>query len=669
MNTSVGTNLQSESHISGIDEQTQADEGRRFVMSESGMFIHVTPDFATFVQCEDTAFADMHMLDLISFVDDEDVFAKGAPFSQPSLYHGLNEGTYKARVGLETSSITEIYIRIDKVEGQTGAFIIGSVDEDVSKLTNVNTSFFQNLSGILSRDNEAKQQAGTPDIGNEELRQFLNMSHDLMAITEEHGHFIKTNYTFNTVLGYWDKDLHDKSFLDLIYSEDRPSVRNALQHLSRAGNDPMNIIDIEARAVTKSGEVRSLEWRQKLSGGRVYIVGRDITAIKSHESTLRKQQQQLKEAQAIGHIGHWYWPVGAEHIEWSDEIYRIFGVGIDDFIPTFESVNDLLHKRDLGRLMQAFQRAIIEKNNYEMEFRVVRPDGKLRYVRCQGKCEMDDGGQVVALFGVMQDITQRTLYEDELREAKENAERAYAAKSQFLANMSHELRTPLNAIIGFSEMMQRQLLGPIGTEKYLDYITGIRESGEHLLDLISDILDMSKIEAGKYEPDLEELNMAKIIRLAIHMMEGRAQEAKIKLKLDIDDEDLQIIGDRRAMMQVLLNLMSNALKFTDASGWVKICCKAGKEKVTIKVQDNGIGIPANKLRYIMRPFEQAANSYSREHEGTGLGLAITKDLVELHGGTIDIDSTVNVGTTVTVTLPYDPTPYVKVAQQNTSELY
>src|SRR5690606_36209740 len=121
------------------------------------------------------------------------------------------------------------------------------------------------------------------------------------------------------------------------------------------------------------------------------------------------------------------------------------------------------------------------------------PSGEIRYIRCQGRCELDHEDRVTSLFGIMQDITERTLYERELYEAKEAAERAYAAKSQFLANMSHELRTPLNAIIGFSEMMQRQLLGPIGTERYLDYITGIRESGEHLLDLISDILDMSKI--------------------------------------------------------------------------------------------------------------------------------------------------------------------------------
>src|SRR5690606_20182156 len=158
-----------------------------------------------------------------------------------------------------------------------------------------------------------------------------------------------------------------------------------------------------------------------------------------------------------------------EDIVFSDEIYNIFGVDKKTFVPTLDNVNAMLHRRDVGRLMQAFQRAIIEQNNYDMDFRIIRPDDEIRYIRCEGKCELDEDGDVIALFGIMQDMTERTLYERQLKEAKDSAERAYAAKTQFLANMSHELRTPLNAIIGFSEMMQRQLLGPIGTEKYIDY--------------------------------------------------------------------------------------------------------------------------------------------------------------------------------------------------------
>lgn len=201
-------------------------------------------------------------------------------------------------------------------------------------------------------------------------------------------------------------------------------------------------------------------------------------------------------------------------------------------------------------------------------------------------------------------------------------------------------------------MMQQQLLGPIGNERYLDYIKGIRESGEHLLDLITDILDMSKIEAGKYELDLEQVNLSKVVRLAMHMMEGRAMDAGIKLSVRMA-EDVHIIADRRAIMQITLNLLSNAVKFSHQNGRVEIECVQRDGFIALRVKDNGIGIPANKLKTITNPFEQAANQYSRGHEGSGLGLSITKELAELHGGSIHIESQVDVGTTVTIRLPAD----------------
>ena len=251
-------------------------------------------------------------------------------------------------------------------------------------------------------------------------------------------------------------------------------------------------------------------------------------------------------------------------------------------------------------------------------------------------------------------MTERMLYERDLRKAKEQAEKAYASRTQFLANMSHELRTALNAIIGFSEMIERQLLGPIGTEKYLEYISGIRDSGGHLLDLISDILDMSKIEAGKYELALEEVSIVKVLQLTAHMMEGRAHESGVKITLNQDlDEELKIIADRRAVLQIMLNLVSNAVKFTPEGGHVEIAGYERDNYLSLKVIDNGIGIPAHKLATITKPFEQVSSSYARDHEGSGLGLAISKELAEMHGGTLFVESVVDEGTTVTVRLPYN----------------
>ncbi len=643
-------------------------EEARFVMDENGCLIHTTPAFAKLFKQAPEEMTGQHFEDIASFPDIYEA-------SPGRVLFGPNAGTYIdtleegiSKINIPTRK-TPVSLHLDRVQSKSGSiFMVGTaLKKNTVQPEGENTArrFLESVENSAAK--ELTSSAITQRSEESELRHFLNMSNEMMAVSHQDGSFLRVNNAFNDVTGYDDTELHSMSFMDMIHPDDRPHVRTTLHSLMHKESGEGQIIDFEARIIAKDHQPHWVEWRQKRVQKTIYSVGRDITATKKHETALKRQQQQLSEAQAIGLMGHWYWKVGEESIEWSRQLYDIFGVDPDDFQPTLDNINRMLYKRDLGRLMQAFQRAIIEQNNYDMDFQIDRPDGEVRYIRCQGKCETDDDGDVIALFGIMQDITARTLYEEELRQAKESAERAYAAKSQFLANMSHELRTPLNAIIGFSEMIQRQMLGPIGTEKYLDYITGIRESGEHLLDLISDILDMSKIEAGKYELDLEEFDLVKVIDLAMHMVEGRALESRVKLKTDVKDEELKIIADRRAIMQILLNLLSNAIKFTDINGTVRVECIKRKDYVSLKVHDTGIGIPANQLKDITRPFEQAASHYTRQHEGTGLGLAITKELAEMHGGIMRISSTVDIGTTVTVRLPYDAYAYVKKQRQDASE--
>ncbi|MFN3700566.1 MAG: ATP-binding protein [Alphaproteobacteria bacterium] len=571
-------------------------------------------------------------------------------------------GTHKVWVGHDGADIM-LDFHFDWVEMPSGEklLIASEIDDSQAYKVQSNQSFFEEkiqgnpqLFSALENKAHSNESDALGSLEQEsDLRHFLNMSNEIMIVADEHGDLIRVNASFHRLMEYSDQDIKALNLMDLFEETERPSLRNTLQALTVHDVHNTDIVDFEAQSLSKSGESLWMEWRLQHSGEFIYCVGRDLSAIKRHEQALDKRERELMEAEIIGRMGHWRWAVGRDGIEWSDQIFRIFGVNRKNFKPTIDSLNQMVHRRDVGRVVQAFQRAIIEQNDYDMEFRIVRPGGDIRYIRCEGRCEKDADGDVIALFGIMQDMTERTLYERELREAKDAAERAYAAKSQFLANMSHELRTPLNAIIGFSEMIQRQLLGPIGTEKYLDYINGIRESGEHLLDLISDILDMSKIEAGKYELDLEEVNVTKTIKLAVHMMEGRAHESGIRILTDaLTNEDLTIIADRRAFMQIILNLLSNAVKFSNNDGRVWIECLERPEHISIKIRDEGIGIPANKLHCILRPFEQASASYSRNHEGSGLGLAITKELVELHQGSLVVESAIHEGTTVTVRIPY-----------------
>lgn len=487
---------------------------------------------------------------------------------------------------------------------------------------------------------------------------FLSLSREMMIVTDSTGKILRANSRFSNAVEYSATELDNLTFIDLFDAEDTAAIQTQT--------------DCEARIISQTGKTLWVEWHKQDNNGLTYYAGRDITPIKTQQKALENRESQLSQAENLGRMGHWRWVLGEDSLEWSNEIYRIFGVEKGSFETTLENMNEMVHSDDIDRVNQALQRAIIEENDYDVEFSVLRPDGEERFIRSEGRCSRDESGEVTALFGIMQDMTERMLYERELKAAKDAAERAYSAKTQFLANMSHELRTPLNAIIGFSEMMEQQLLGPLGNEKYVDYIGGIRESGEHLLDLISDILDMSKIEAGKYELALEELNIHKTIQVAVHMMEGRANESNAKItsnapKEDGDDDELKIVADRRGLLQILLNLLSNAVKFSKENGEISIECTAGESSITLKIVDNGIGIPANKLATITNPFEQVSSSYARDHEGSGLGLAITKELAELHGGTLNIESKIDEGTTVTVTLPFKPPAPESQTEETTAE--
>lgn len=649
-------------------DATADEKTARFVLDEAGIIMHASDTFAGLIGLTATRAKGRPLSEMIEFIDSDDALRMQPLFGRGvgTYIDTISEGTHKVWLHGQVAPV-QTQFRFDRVVLSDGRRFMIAVETNNGEEIETDSSdpvfhtqlqtMVSKILGTVHNKNRTTKTIDAasivPRTSSEDLRHFVDMSNDVMSVSTRDGYFARVNGTFRDILGYDDETLRSMTFLDLVYPEDRASVRRTIQDLMQDDSSEGHIVDFEARVRAKDGCIHWIEWRQNRTGDMIYSVGHDVTSIKEHEEALRAQEQMLSEAQSIGHMGHWRWPIGNDNITWSDEIYRIFGVKRDQFIPTLDSLTELVHKRDISRVMQAFQRAIIEQKNYDMEFRAVHPNGDTRYIRCEGKCEQDEDGDVTALFGIMQDMTERTLYERQLHEAKDAAERAYSAKSQFLANMSHELRTPLNAIIGFSEMMQRQLLGPIGTPKYLDYITGIRESGEHLLDLISDILDMSKIEAGKYELDLEEMNITKIIPLAVHMMEGRAQDGRIRITTDIQKEVMTVIADRRAVMQILLNLLSNAVKFTKPNGTVKVECLPREDYVCIRVIDTGIGIPANKLSIVTRPFEQAAASYTRDHEGTGLGLSITKDLVELHGGNLHIESTVGVGTTVTIRLPYN----------------
>ena len=271
-------------------------------------------------------------------------------------------------------------------------------------------------------------------------------------------------------------------------------------------------------------------------------------------------------------------------------------------------------------------------------------DGRWEQVREQ---RLSDGGLLLVIL----DVTKEKAREAALTEAKSLAEEANRAKTDFLSTMSHELRTPLNAIIGFSDLMVSGVFGPIGSPKYVEYAEDVHRSGHLLLDMINEILDLSKIEAGRYELYPEDVSVARLVEDCVSVLSVIAQQREVELTFTAADL-LTVRADERAFKQIMLNLLSNAVKFTPAGGRVRLEAAAAPDgMIAIIVSDTGIGIAADDLDHIFEPFRRGEASISRAHEGTGLGLTITKHLVQLNHGRLALESQVGLGTTVTVWLP------------------
>jgi PAS domain S-box-containing protein len=311
-----------------------------------------------------------------------------------------------------------------------------------------------------------------------------------------------------------------------------------------------------------------------------------------------------------------------------------------------------LQGRDTDReTVERMRRAIAVGRATTVTLRNYRKDGRTFWNEVNISPLHDESGRLIHFVGILQDATNRIRTEENLREAKEQAEVANRAKSEFLANVSHELRTPLNAILGFSEIMQLEMFGPLGAQQYHAYAKDVNDSGKYLLSIISDILDLSKIEAGRWELFPEAVDARDVFEVCLRRVSGRAQTGAVTLQSELPPGLPKIRVDPRALQQMLTNLLSNAVKFTPKGGRVMLVARGDGDQVELSVADTGIGIAPKDIAKVLEPFGQADNPHSRRHEGTGLGLPIVKALVEQSGGSFRLESKVDAGTTVTLRLP------------------
>jgi PAS domain S-box-containing protein len=376
---------------------------------------------------------------------------------------------------------------------------------------------------------------------------------------------------------------------------------------------------------------------------------------------LRQSETELKEAQRVAHVGNWRLDLATNQVVWSEEIYRLLGLNPNLPPPPYPEQNRLFTSESWQRLSTTVNRTLETGMPYELELEMIRSDGSKGWMLARGESLRDEHGAIVALRGTAQDITDRKGAEEDLkllnetleqrvRERTAQAEGANCMKSEFLANMSHELRTPLNGIIGFAEFLVDGKPGTLNP-KQTEYLEDILNCGRHLLQLINDVLDLAKVEAGKMKFKAERFALCNAIGEVCSALRPMKNKT-LTIDTEVDPVLDEVTLDKQKFKQILFNLLSNAVKFTDSGGSVIVIAqRQDRTRLRLRVRDNGIGIKTEDLNKLFNQFEQLDSGLARRHQGTGLGLALTKKIVELQGGTIEVESEVGKGSTFTVVLP------------------
>jgi signal transduction histidine kinase/CheY-like chemotaxis protein len=404
--------------------------------------------------------------------------------------------------------------------------------------------------------------------------------------------------------------------------------------------------------ITENGTI----WDAIATG--INIMGDELAHSTASKAELEEERNRLNEAQCIAKVGSWELDLSSKSLTLSKEAYRIFEIDMNktaDFHTIYDQIKSRIHPEDLERTDNIFKRALEENQGFSVHYRLICSDGQIKNVLCIGEVVNSEAGASVYMKGTVQDITERKLVEKALSEAKDKAEESNKAKSRFLANMSHEIRTPLNGILGLTDV----LLGENINEDHHKYLELIRDSGKNLAQLINDILDLSKIESGNLKLENIPFNFSEVINANVSPYKFLAEQKELALSCLFDGSiPEKVIGDPTRISQVLINLIGNAIKFTE-KGTVQVIFSVidrKKDEIVLQgvVKDSGIGIPREKQETIFQNFTQVDESVTRKYGGTGLGLSIAKSLIQQMGGDINVCSPVdyvkNTGTAFTFTM-------------------
>jgi len=478
-----------------------------------------------------------------------------------------------------------------------------------------------------------------------------------MTLVAPDGTWINANKALADFLGYAAEDMTGTSMTGS--AENVVELDECMGLRQRVLNGELATYHIERRYRHKRGHVvwgresGSLFRNEDGKPEHFIIHTVDITERKKTEEALQRSEENLKafvdNAPALVSLKS----LAGQYLMMNQEYERLFGIELQSAVG--ESARSAFPD-DIAELFELQEKEVIDRKETVTREQVIpHPDGD-RVHLCTKFPVANAAGTIHAIGTISTDITDKKAVEKAMLDAKEQAELANRAKTEFLAHMSHELRTPLNSVIGFGEVLEKGVFGPLGHFKYQEYAKDIGDSGSHLLSLISNILDISKIEAGELDFFEETIDVGEIFESSARMVMDRAARNGIALNVDVPQGLPPMRGDEVRLKQILLNLLSNAVKFTPKGGQVSVEATIDNDNAMVwEVADTGVGIAADDLERILNPFEKVRGNAAISHEGTGLGLYLTNALTEMHGGTLAIDSEPAKGTTVTVRFPPERT--------------
>jgi PAS domain S-box-containing protein len=552
---------------------------------------------------------------------------------------------------LEENGASDVEVEFDTHDGSSFVGLLnlkGAYDEhgDVVHYDGVITD----ITGRVQREKRLRM-----------LSEALEQTKETVLITEAESldrpgpRIVYANSAFEEVTGYAEKEILGKTPRILQGPDTERDKLDSLRAALEAGNSWSG----ETRNYRKNGEPYQVQWSVspvRSEDGRIehwVSVQRDITERRQRQRELERQNDFFEKAQKIAKVGAWEYDVLADESTWTEKAYHVVGLPTTaDTAP--ENTLDLYHPEDRPRVRKAFNRALDEGEPFDLEARIGAGDEE-KWVRTRGEPQNGEE-QVARIRGTIRDITERKEREQDLRRAKEEAERMSHLKSAFLANMSHEIRTPLTSILGFADAIGAEV-GGAQTAEDLDLATLdqfsslIERSGHRLMDTLTGVLNLSKLQAGEMQLDLGPVDLTNEVKEVVEEFGPQAQEADICLGIQVEDGPVWARADDGGLQIVLRNLVSNAIKYTEEEGQVRVQARQEGSVAVVEVADTGIGMDPATVSSLFDAFKQASEGVEREYEGTGLGLTLTKEVLDRMGGSVEVETEQGEGSRFIVRLP------------------